>query len=153
MKARKTTLSVLLAAVLLLALTPAAYAQPVPLRYSWELPLTNEPQLRSLFDKYNKELFDGKLRLTAIRYSDMPDLPAKSSLAETYLWKRESLHFIVISTAVTQDDLIPVLLHEMCHCYSDQFDPNAKGSNGHELQSFKDQVARLKKLGYTVYGY
>jgi hypothetical protein len=91
--------------------------------------------LERLFDEVNRRWFGGKLRRRKVRWSSFAHKhPAQRGLYDV---RRRTIY---IRRGLPIEDLLPVLLHEMCHI----------GCHYHGKQ-FVAKMARLKSMGAPVH--
>ena len=135
------------------ASVPATYA-PSAQKNSWECD-TDSPDLRAEFDYLNKAYFDGRLKVTAIYWSETLQ---PCQLGVTHWWQESGMIKIVLNpnTKISADPetRTAVLLHEMCHAASFMWDASVVSvHDNHAAKSFKDQMARLQRLGCNPWPY
>jgi hypothetical protein len=91
--------------------------------------------LNCLFDEANQRWFGGKLRRRKVRWSSFPH--KQHGQRGLYDIKRRTIY---IRRGLPIEDLLPVLLHEMCHI----------GCHHHGKQ-FVAKMARLKSMGAPIH--
>lgn len=142
-KTKKIILMLILYVFITFAIFPA----------SWER-LDSDKALLSEFNYYNNAYFEGRLRITAIYWSNELQ---PTQLAVTHWWQDSTLKVVLNSNSARMadpDTRRQVILHEMCHVASYMWDSTVGSvSDNHKTASFKDQMARLQRLGCNPWPY
>ena len=126
-------------------------------RTFWWRSTEDDPGLRKRFEELNDKYFDGNLRVKYIRYGD--GLIYEDLSAITCYWNRahpdpryagESI--ITVDRKFIEEnpnELDGVLLHEMCHVFSNMYDKGAEvnGADGHQLETYKMAIKYLVAIG------
>lgn len=125
-------------------------------RTFWWRSTEDDPGLRKRFEELNDKYFDGNLRVKYIRYGD--GLIYEDLSAITCYWNRTSNSENAGESVITVDrkfiednpnELDGVLLHEMCHVFSNMYDKGAEvnGADGHQLETYKMAIKYLVAIG------
>ena len=126
-------------------------------RTIWWSSKDDDPDLRKRFEELNDKYFDGNLRVKYIWYGD--GLIYEDLSAITCYWNRahpdpryagESI--ITVDRKFIEEnpnELDGVLLHEMCHVFSNMYDKGAEvdGADGHQLETYKMAIKYLVAIG------
>lgn len=127
-----------------------------------EAKVFEDEYLTTLYNQLNKTYFNNSIHIDYIGYCNEFDSSKYLALTVHALYNGINENGILVhpDTLVTNDeDMKSIILHEMCHVYSNEYDKNAKqflyskNVDCHNYPLFIQQVQRLKSLGLNVAGY